>query len=59
MTTITAFIQSFLATREEEKGAVLAEYGLLLSLIAVIVAAAVILLQGAIVAAFDAATGVL
>jgi Flp pilus assembly pilin Flp len=37
----------------EERGAVLAEYGLLLALIAVVVAVAIVALQGVIVTAFN------
>lgn len=59
MLTIYALIQSLQAKREEERGAVLAEYGVLLAIIAAIVAATVLLLQGAIVRAFQAAIAVL
>lgn len=42
----------------DDSGQDMAEYGLLLALIAVVVAAAVIALRGQIVAAFQAATNV-
>jgi Flp pilus assembly pilin Flp len=51
---------SFLHERaNEERGAVAAEYAVLLALIAVVLAATVTLLTGAIVRAFTAAIGVL
>lgn len=43
----------------DDEGQDLAEYGLLLALVAVVVAAAVIAFRGQIVAVFDSATGVL
>ncbi len=43
----------------DESGQDMAEYGLLLALIAVVVSAAVILFRAQIVAAFDRATAVL
>lgn len=59
MLTIYALIQSLQAKHEEERGAVLAEYGVLLAIIAAIVAATVLLLQEAIVAAFEDVIAVL
>lgn len=59
MNTIHALIQTLVARRDEERGAVLAEYGVLLAIIAAIVAATVLLLQGAIVGAFNDAIAVL
>ena len=51
---------SLIAERSnEDRGAVAAEYAVLLALIAAVVAAAVLALQGGIVAAFNAARAVL
>jgi len=49
----------FDALLHDESGQDMAEYGLLLALIAVVVAASVIALQGEIVNAFQSATSVL
>jgi Flp pilus assembly pilin Flp len=52
-------IKSLVARGQEEDGASLAEYAMLLALIAVVVAAAVAALQGGIINAFNAATAAL
>lgn len=59
MLNIVALIRSYIATHESERGAVLAEYALLLALIAVLVVGAIALLRTGIINAITAAAGVL